>query len=155
MPPHRSDWIGVDLDRTLAVRNSGDPLSEIGPPIHEMVNRVKHWLRENKNVKILTARVNPMHADAEDQRRLVQAWCVARIGVQLEVTCMKDHRMVELWDDLAVRVEENTGRQLAITDQYALPDMFTALSDEQRVHLLSLCCSKCGTTKLPCLKHIE
>lgn len=113
MPPHASDWIGVDLDRTLAERRSGDSIQTIGPPIHEMVNRVKEWIRAGKNVKILTARVNPMHSDAEQQRQMISFWCQANIGVALEVTCMKDHRMVELWDDLAVRVEENTGRQLS------------------------------------------
>jgi hypothetical protein len=113
MSPHHDDWIGVDLDRTLAVRSSGDSLQQIGPPIHAMVNRVKAWLRAGNNVKIVTARVHPSHDDADDQRRLIQQWCVGVIGIELEVTCMKDHRMIELWDDLAVRVEENTGRQLS------------------------------------------
>jgi len=34
---------------------------------------------------------------------------------------MKDHHMVELWDDLAVRVEENTGRRLSPAEHDPAP----------------------------------
>lgn len=107
------DWIGVDLDRTLAIRNSGDPIGSIGAPIMPMVRRVTRWLSEGKHVRIFTARVSSLHDDAEDQRRLVEEWCLRCIGMVLPVTAEKDRHMVELWDDLAVRVLENTGLKVS------------------------------------------
>ena len=108
-----SPWIGVDLDRTLARRESGDPISQIGEPVLPMVERVRCWISNGRRVKIITARVSSLHNDAEEQRLMIQAWCEMFLGHRLEVTCEKDSRMIELWDDLAVRVEENTGRQLS------------------------------------------
>jgi len=104
------DWIGVDLDKTLAVRRKGDPIDVIGPPITSMVERVKKWVAEGKRVKIFTARVSSLHDDAIVQRRLIEVWCHLVIGTTLEVTAEKDRFMVALYDDLAHGVEANTGR---------------------------------------------
>jgi hypothetical protein len=139
MPPHKDDWIGVDLDRTLAVRKSGDRLDMIGSPIPEMVSRVKTWLAKDRNVKIFTARVNPIHADWRDQERLIHVWCLSIFGVVLPVTCMKDHRMLELWDDLAVSVEENTGRQMSEAwygDDTWRQNIFDDLREDQRAEII-------------------
>lgn len=114
-------WIAVDFDRTLAEYH--DWSDELGAPIAPMVERVKNWLAEGKTVKIFTARVGcsgiTTHAGTDDeewcdnQRRLIRAWCLEHIGQELEVTATKDLAMIELWDDLAVRVEANTGRVLS------------------------------------------
>lgn len=104
-------WIGVDLDRTLATYNSGDyrdkgPLY-IGAPIKRMVDRVKLWLRQGKEVRIFTARA----ADEEEEViAAIKEWCLTHIGQELEVTCKKDFEMIALFDDLAFGVEPNTGR---------------------------------------------
>jgi hypothetical protein len=42
-------------------------------------------------------------------RSFIQVWCDKNIGQVLELTCVKDYGMIELWDDRAVRVVPNTG----------------------------------------------
>ncbi len=115
-----SGWIGVDLDETLA-RYDGWKDGEIGEPVPAMVARVKDWLAAGTEVRIFTARVSlsgdyssesRRRADegfAAEQRRLIEAWCEKHIGQRLPVTCEKDFRMVELWDDRCVQVVPNTG----------------------------------------------
>src|SRR5690349_18780615 len=51
-----SGWIGVDLDGTLAEYHGWKGVEHIGPPIPEMVARVKQWLAEGRDVRIFTAR---------------------------------------------------------------------------------------------------
>lgn len=101
-------WIGVDLDGTLA-HYEGWNGGAIGEPIPLMVERVKAWLAEGKEVRIVTARVNPFPDESSHQRSLIHAWCEKHIGARLKVTCMKDPQMVELWDDRAIQVITNTG----------------------------------------------
>jgi hypothetical protein len=103
-------WIGVDLDGTLAEYHGWDASNPgIGPPIPAMVERVKQWLVEGKHVKIMTARVGHDHAGMAFVKEDIQQWCEQHIGQRLEVTCIKDFAMIELWDDRAVRVVPNQG----------------------------------------------
>jgi hypothetical protein len=109
-------WIGVDLDGTLSLYTKGDYNSfVVGPPIPKMVNRVKQWLREGKNVKIMTARVNPA---TETPDRLVKVvniikdWCIEQFDQELPLTCSKDYHMYALYDDRACQVIPNTGETL-------------------------------------------
>ena len=51
-------WIGVDLDGTLAYYDQWRGALHIGEPIPVMLERVKRWLDEGKDVRIFTARVN-------------------------------------------------------------------------------------------------
>lgn len=110
-------WIGVDLDGTLAEYHGWDG-GNIGKPIPEMVERVKGWLAEGIEVRIVTARVAPgpdVNGDLferNEQHGKIGEWCEQHIGVTLPVTCVKDFAMIELWDDRAVRVEKNTGRRI-------------------------------------------
>jgi hypothetical protein len=113
-------WIGVDFDRTLCTRqHDGGP--ELGEPIQPMVDRVKRWLAEGRRVKIFTARVSGFYkpgidgdqARAGAQYNLIVDWCEKHLGWTLEVTCIKDSYCKEIWDDIAVAVEENTGQQLS------------------------------------------
>lgn len=102
-------WIGVDFDGTLArtmdwkSHNDG----RVGEPIWPMVERVRQWLSEGKEVRIFTARVgegaDPKHLHAIDR------FCAEFFGQVLPVTAAKDFHMIELWDDRAVQVELNTG----------------------------------------------
>lgn len=103
-------WVGVDLDGTLAHYEGWN--GGIGRPIMPMVERVKQWLAEGREVRICTARVSQAEEGWVDQERQIKAWCKEHIGVELAVTCSKDFAMVELWDDRAVTVEMNTGRRL-------------------------------------------
>lgn len=111
-------WIGVDLDGTLA-QDLDQPFdAPIGPPIPEMLERVRAWLEAGHEVRIVTARVsfddwsNSSYQSALDQRRKVRAWTLAHLGRELEVTCRKDRLMAELWDDRAVQVVRNSGARV-------------------------------------------
>ena len=96
-------WIGVDLDGTLAFYPP-PTRGTIGDPIPAMAARVRRWLAEGQEVRIFTAR-----ACEEAQIPVVEAW-LARWGFPaLYVTNEKDYEMIELWDDRAVQVKENTG----------------------------------------------
>ena len=111
---HREGWIGVDLDGTLA-HYDGDH-SKVGEPT-AMVQRVKAWLAAGEDVRIFTARV---HDDPDGvQRKMIEQWCAEHLGRVLPITCVKDHQMVELWDDRAVRVGRNTGNQLSPSEKMA------------------------------------
>lgn len=98
-----NSWIGVDLDGTLAEYDHWRGDQHIGKPIPVMVERVKRWLSEGKEVKIFTAR-----AYANDVEP-IKKWCLTHIGCELPITCIKDYGMIELWDDRAVQVIPNKG----------------------------------------------
>lgn len=112
-------WIGVDLDGTLAHYDGWKGIEHIGAPIPLMVERVKKWLSEGKEVRIFTARVTRtdlMTREEIIQRaniiRSIQSWCLEHIGLALPVTNVKDFGMVELWDDRAIQVVPNTGERV-------------------------------------------
>lgn len=111
-------WIGVDLDGTLAHYDTWRGPGHIGEPIAPMVERVKGWLSEGHEVKIFTARVS-----TKDQDELttvsgaILQWCYRHIGRTLDITCVKDYQMIELWDDRAIQVIPNTG--ISIADELA------------------------------------
>lgn len=102
-------WIGVDLDGTLATHVDEHDGVTIGAPIPAMVERVKGWLAEGKEVRIVTARVARGFDPRADQWAAVTAWTKKHLGQYLSVTSEKDPDMIELWDDRAVAVERNKG----------------------------------------------
>lgn len=109
-----SGWIGVDLDGTLAVYGGWQGAHNIGEPIPAMVERVKRWVAEGREVRIMTARVYSdgtpaRNLDAETSRDRIAEWCHVNLGFTLPVTCTKDYDMIELWDDRCVQIIPNTG----------------------------------------------
>ena len=117
-----SGWIGVDLDGTLAEYGGWKGPGHIGAPIAAMVNRVKRWVSEGREVRIFTARVDgggvalsmgdpngEQCRDVDNVRAHIEAWCKEHIGVVLPITNVKDYGMIALWDDRAVHVKTNTG----------------------------------------------
>lgn len=111
--PIRS-WIGVDLDGTLAIYDKWEGPTTIGEPVPAMLERVKRWHAEGLRVKVFTARAwsdgSPERsAEAVAAIDAIRAWTLKHVGVELEVTCVKDFGMVELWDDRAVSVVHNEG----------------------------------------------
>jgi hypothetical protein len=98
-------WIGVDLDGTLAEYNDWIDISHIGKPIPLMIERVNGWIAEGKKVKIFTARVT----QGPEAVRYIHEWLVTQGLPKLDVTNVKDFNMVELWDDRCVSVVTNTG----------------------------------------------
>ncbi len=116
-------WIAVDLDGTLATYGKFMGHDHIGEPVLPMVERVKRWISEGRDVRIFTARADGGKAaillgdphgkkfeDVEEVKRIIQDWTERHIGVRLPVTNVKDFAMDELWDDRAVQVEFNTGK---------------------------------------------
>jgi Rieske Fe-S protein len=103
-------WIGVDLDGTLAEYHGWQGVMHIGPPVPAMLERVKLWLAEGRDVRIFTARVTDGEVAAITA---IETWCTEHLGCILPITNVKDFGMVELWDDRAITVEQNTGKPLA------------------------------------------
>jgi phosphoribosylamine---glycine ligase len=104
-------WIGVDLDGTLALYSTWS--DDIGEPVPKMVQRVKRWLAENKEVRILTAR-GTAGSFNEDMVQLVKIhdWVKEHIGEPLEVTNKKDYKMLKLYDDRVVQIVANEGTRV-------------------------------------------
>lgn len=104
-------WIGVDLDGTLAHYDKWRGEHHIGKPIAPMVERVKQWRAEGREVRIFTARVwdGGDGRDVSEVREVIERWCQEHIGEVLPVTNTKDYGMIELWDDRAVQVVPNIG----------------------------------------------
>lgn len=100
-----SGWIGVDLDGTLARYEPGSfDENNVGVPVPLMVERVKEWVAQGKEVRVFTARATDPAAIP-----VVASWVKKHIGADLVVTNVKDYDMVELWDDRAVQVIRNEG----------------------------------------------
>ena len=113
-------WIGVDLDGTLAHYDGWKGASHIGDPVQSMLERVKAWLAEGRDVRIFTARVSHDNTasrmlDAQQAMIDILQWCDLHLGRRLPVTCIKDYGMVELWDDRAVQVRANTGEPVGFS----------------------------------------
>lgn len=109
-------WIAVDLDGTLAHYDKWRGSDHIGEPVPKMVERVKAWLAEGKEVRIFTARVSPqaIKLNGETLDKVcwpIHQWCFRHLGRQLELTYEKDMAMVQLWDDRCVQVVPNTGER--------------------------------------------
>ena len=103
---NEGEWIGVDLDGTLATYSKWS--EDIGEPVPKMVQRVKRWIAEGKNVKILTAR-GSLKDGMYEQLIKVHEWVREHIGTPLEVTHEKDPLMIRLYDDRVRQVEANEG----------------------------------------------
>lgn len=112
-------WIGVDLDGCLAIYDGWKGENHIGEPVPAMLERVKAWVAEGKDVRIFTARV---HNGESSVITLIEQWCLQHLGLVLPITCRKDYGMICLYDDRCVQVERNTGRLIgAEEDVFALP----------------------------------
>jgi hypothetical protein len=116
----KGGWIGVDLDGTLAVYDGWKGPYHIGAPIMPMVERVRKWLREGRDVRIFTARITDLaqNKDGTDHDihtviDAINSFCLQQFSRVLPVTNVKDWDMMELWDDRAIQVRPNTGISLA------------------------------------------
>lgn len=115
----------VDFDGTMAghdaIKNLDYYPEKTGTPIDLMIKRVNTWLDEGIEVVVFTARVHPVHG-AESiaaAEAAIKEFCVKNFGRTLEITCLKDPRFHEMWDDKAVRVIPDTG---LISDQSEVKD---------------------------------
>ena len=120
------------MDGTLADYTNGWQADDIiGDPVPEMYHRVCNWIREGREVRIFTARVWPItevitadtdlscytgHESGPEQDKALDAaeairqWSLKHFGHVIPITCVKDKRMVELYDDRCVQVIANTGK---------------------------------------------
>jgi hypothetical protein len=106
-------WIGVDLDGTLAYYDEWRGITHIGEPIPAMLARVKRWIAEGKDVRIVTARAGLQDdRDFDNATVAIQAWLMRHVGKRLPITDRKDFDMIELWDDRCVQVQVNTGKRI-------------------------------------------
>lgn len=99
-------WIGVDLDGTLAHYEGWDG-GKIGAAIPAMLERVRRWVNNGAEVRVMTARGRD-----PEQVALVRSWLDSYLLPGVGITDSKDFSMIELWDDRCVAVERNTGRVL-------------------------------------------
>ena len=119
-------WHGFDLDGTLAHYDKWVSAHHIGNPIPEMIKKIRNHLDRGEKVKIFTARVNTddVDGDPENQsiRKAIQDWCLKHIGMILPITCVKDYKMISLYDDRAIQIIPNTGRSLHehLSNEYVL-----------------------------------
>ena len=79
-------WIGVDLDGTLAMAEPWQGFEHIGKPVPNMVKRLNVWVGMGYTVKIVTARA----ADPEVAIPPIKAWLKKHGLPDLEVTNAKD-----------------------------------------------------------------
>lgn len=100
--------IAVDLDGTLAKDDGWQGISHIGEPVPAMLARVKEWIGRGKNVVIFTARANDKAAIP-----YIEEWLKANGIGGLKITNVKTGDIDEIWDNIAVRVEKNTGQRIA------------------------------------------
>lgn len=119
-------WIGVDFDGTLA--------TDLGStPIPLMVERIKRWLAAGIEVRIVTARVSlasDTPKNVQENRREVERWCLAVFGQVLPVTCEKDYRMYQLWDDRAVQVIKDTGERVGNVNRTSAASVGELIDEE-------------------------
>ena len=132
---NEEEWVGFDLDGTLAKYDGWKGIDHIGEPVEPVVLMAKllHWL--GKKIKILTARVAPRGGenDSDKARAYVEEWCQKNLGFTPEVTYVKDASMVALFDDRAVAVEPNTGKILG-----GWPDALPQVSEKARNVVLKM-----------------
>lgn len=104
-------WVGVDLDGTLSEFCDFISPTLIGEPVPIMITRVKAWLEKGITVKIFTARVSPCFLEAAGTTELsvkwaIRDWCLKHLNQVLPITCIKDHLMIEMWDDICLHQVE-------------------------------------------------
>lgn len=106
------NWVGVDLDGTLAHYDGWKGPTHIGTVIPAMLDKVRAVLRGDYDVVYgapTTVRIFTARACIPEQVPPVQAWLKDHGLGGLDVTNRKDFEMVDLWDDRARRVVTNTG----------------------------------------------
>ena len=139
------EWVGFDLDGTLAKYDGWKGVEHIGEPVDRMVLIAKllHWL--GKKVKVLTARVAPRDdgEGGDKARKYVEKWCEKHLGFVPEITYHKDASMAALFDDRAVAVEQNTGKVLG-----GWPDLLPKASERAKKEVMDNAKWKSRTLKI-------
>lgn len=104
-------WLAVDFDGTLAFNGELRGDQSMGAPIEAMVKTVKDWIADGLPVCLFTARIAP-HDDGRNLmeiREQLRQWCREHLGTVIPITCIKSHRIKNIYDDRAFRVTRNKG----------------------------------------------
>jgi hypothetical protein len=105
MKDGKDGYIAFDFSGTLAKhKDQTTDKFQPGEPVPDMIKIAKAFLDKGYKVKILT-----VHGGKPDDVKTIQAWSQKNIGQKLEVTNVKQHGLIQLWDDRAIRVERNKG----------------------------------------------
>ena len=126
VPAPWEEWIGFDLDGTLAKYDQFRGDEHIGDPIKKTVDLAIRFRDSGFKIKIVTARVSSDRSTntITQQVRAIKKWCADNLGFIPEVTAEKDYMMMALFDDRAIRVERNEGEYtLPIEVHYMLEDI--------------------------------
>lgn len=138
---NEEEWIGFDLDGTLAKYDGWKGIEHIGDPVDTMVIIAKMLHKIGKKIKVLTARVAPRDdgEGGDKAKKYVEEWCKKNLGFVPEITYEKDASMAALFDDRAVAVEQNTGKVLG-----GWPDFLPKASDKAKRAVLGKTEKKAG-----------
>ncbi len=90
-------WVAFDFDGTLAKEFTFEPVAP-------MVERLRTYLKNGTECRILTARGNDSTGI-----NLVKTWLREQNLPDLQVTSKKDYQMIVLYDDRARQVIQDTG----------------------------------------------
>jgi hypothetical protein len=104
--------IAVDLDGTLVEYHGWQGDEHIGDVIPKMMNRVKQWVAEGKEVVIFTARVSEGGDDGALAAHHIRNFLSGHGLGALEITAIKQKKFKEFWDDRAVQIVHNTGETI-------------------------------------------
>jgi hypothetical protein len=106
-------WFGFDIDKTIAVDEGKIRGAYIGAPIKPLIRRMKYYLRQGRNVAVVTARVHPSHSDGPEQAAMIRTFLVKALGAdgaaKVAIRCDKDRHMIVLYDDRVEQVIPNKG----------------------------------------------
>lgn len=138
---NEEEWIGFDLDGTLAKYDGWKGIEHIGDPVDTMVIIAKMLHKIGKKIKVLTARVAPRDdgEGGDKAKKYVEEWCKKNLGFVPEITYEKDASMAALFDDRAVAVEQNTGKVLG-----GWPDFLPKASGRAKKAILGKTVKKAG-----------
>ena len=129
-------WIGVDLDGTIAFYEKWEHSMKIGAMIEGMTQIVLQHLSAGQRVKIFTARMAHVE-EAEEIQSGIQDWLEANGLPRLEVTNIKDFKMLTLYDDRAMQVIPNKGITLdsAFSELWSQHEALKAEYDELKFRM--------------------
>jgi len=104
----KSGYIAVDLDGTLAEYHGWDG-GKIGKAIPKMLDRVKKWIADGQEVRIMTTRVSTINLGYSES---IEDWLEENGIGGLKITSEKDTEMITLYDDRCVQIVPNTGERV-------------------------------------------
>lgn len=129
--------VAVDADRTLFFYDKEKSrlpdgrfnIYYLGAPIPEVVEACRMLLAQGHDFRIFTARAFPRPDGSHVEAcRVIEEAALKLFGRRIQVTCMKSFEFDEIWDDMAISIEANTGRFLVPSRVLGPPPTQTELA---------------------------